>query len=130
MPEAIPDEAGDEKLASPAKSGSKTSKKPKVKASEKSGQAIGDLPNLEMTCRFHLLPASLFVLALATRFYALDSPNAIVFDELHYGRYAGLYQKRTFFFDSHPPLGKQLLALAGYLAGFQGKEPQIIPLAS
>nr|CAG4647668.1 EOG090X015P [Moina brachiata] len=116
-PEAIVDETA--KPASPAKSG-KTAKKSKGKPSEKSGQAIGDLPNLEVTCRFHLLPASLFVLALATRFYALDSPNAIVFDELHYGRYAGLYQKRTFFFDSHPPLGKQLLALAGYLAGFQG----------
>ncbi|EFX72725.1 hypothetical protein DAPPUDRAFT_227345 [Daphnia pulex] len=62
----------------------------------------------------------LFGVALATRFYALDQPNSIVFDELHYGRYAGLYQKQTFFFDSHPPLGKQLLALAGYLGGFQG----------
>ena len=46
--------------------------------------------------------------------------NQTVFNELHYGRYAGLYQKQTFFFDSHPPLGKQLLALAGYLGGFQG----------
>lgn len=28
--------------------------------------------------------------------------------------------KRTFFFDSHPPLGKQLIALMAYLAGFDG----------
>ena len=32
----------------------------------------------------------------------------------------GLYMSRTFFFDSHPPLGKQLVAAAAYLAGFDG----------
>ncbi|KAG0721721.1 Protein O-mannosyltransferase 1 [Chionoecetes opilio] len=43
-----------------------------------------------------------------------------MFDELHYGKYAGLYMQNTFFFDSQPPLGKQLVALAAYLAGFDG----------
>ena len=43
------------------------------------------------------------------------------FDELHYGKYVSLYMKNTFFFDSHPPLGKQLIALAAYVAGFDGK---------
>lgn len=42
------------------------------------------------------------------------------FDELHYGRYVSLYMKNTFFFDSHPPLGKQLVSAAAYLAGFDG----------
>lgn len=31
-----------------------------------------------------------------------------------------LYTKRTFFFDSHPPLGKLLVSAAAYLAGFDG----------
>lgn len=28
--------------------------------------------------------------------------------------------KQTFFFDSHPPFGKQLISAAAYLAGFDG----------
>lgn len=42
------------------------------------------------------------------------------FDELHYGRYVTLYTKGVFFFDAHPPLGKQLLYLAGNAAGYDG----------
>lgn len=42
------------------------------------------------------------------------------FDELHYGRYVTLYTKGVFFFDAHPPLGKQMLYLAGHLAGYDG----------
>nr|CAG4640632.1 EOG090X015P [Eulimnadia texana] len=116
----------------------KVNKSPKSSDNQNSGngESVADNPvqeiaktilesevkDLELTChfRFDLIAFTLLAVALATRFYNLDQPNSIVFDELHYGRYAGLYLKNTFFFDSHPPLGKQLIALAGHLAGFQG----------
>uniref|UniRef100_V5HA07 Protein O-mannosyltransferase 1 n=2 Tax=Ixodes ricinus TaxID=34613 RepID=V5HA07_IXORI len=66
------------------------------------------------------MAVALFLLGLFTRMWRLEEPRSIVFDELHYGKFASLYMKNTFFFDSHPPLGKQLVALAGYLAGFDG----------
>lgn len=62
----------------------------------------------------------LLIFGLITRLWHLEEPRSIVFDELHYGKYASLYLKQTFFFDSHPPLGKQLIALAIYFAGFDG----------
>ncbi|UXI22968.1 homeobox protein [Sarcoptes scabiei] len=64
---------------------------------------------------------TLFLLAFGFRIFELDQPSSIVFDELHYGRFVSLYLRRTFFFDSQPPLGKQLIALSSYLAGYKGE---------
>merc|ERR1719273_377783 len=63
----------------------------------------------------------LLITGILSRMFRLESPRSVVFDEMHYGKYASLYLKNTFFFDSNPPLGKMLVALAGYLAGFDGK---------
>ncbi|XP_061707440.1 protein O-mannosyltransferase 1 [Cydia pomonella] len=70
--------------------------------------------------KIDLVCLTLLVIALCTRLYNLQEPRYIVFDELHYGRYVSLYTKGIFFFDAHPPLGKQLLYLAGKAAGYDG----------
>ncbi|ORZ03032.1 putative PMT4-dolichyl-phosphate-mannose--protein O-mannosyltransferase [Syncephalastrum racemosum] len=67
-------------------------------------------------------PAMLLVTALAsiTTFYKIWYPSEVVFDEVHFGKFAGFYLKRTYYFDVHPPLAKLMLAAAGYLLGYDG----------
>ena len=71
--------------------------------------------------KIDIMAVLIFVIGTFTRILRLESPNHVVFDEMHYGKYASLYLKNTFFFDSNPPLGKLMIAFAGYLAGFDGK---------
>ncbi|XP_052747004.1 protein O-mannosyltransferase 1 [Bicyclus anynana] len=78
------------------------------------------IPSLYLHLKLDLVFIILLLAALGTRIYNLEDPRYIVFDELHYGRYVTLYTKGVFFFDAHPPLGKQLLYLAGHLAGYNG----------
>ncbi len=63
----------------------------------------------------------LLVLAFAARFYKIWHPDQVVFDEVHFGKFAAYYLRREYFFDVHPPLAKLINAAAGYLAGFDGR---------
>ncbi len=53
-------------------------------------------------------------LAILTRVWNIHHPGQVVFDEVHFGKFASYYLTRTYFFDVHPPLGKMLLAAVGY----------------
>ena len=59
-----------------------------------------------------LTPELLVLTALSavTHFWRLFTPNAVVFDEVHYKHFAGHYLDGTHYFDVHPPLGKLLYA--------------------
>ena len=47
----------------------------------------------------------------------------MVFDEVHFGKFVSYYIHRTFFFDVHPPLGKQLLSLMAWFTNYEGYFP-------
>ncbi|XP_042201433.1 protein O-mannosyl-transferase 2 [Callorhinchus milii] len=70
-------------------------------------------------------PALLLVTGLAflTRFHRLSEPDHVCWDETHFGKMGSYYINRTFFFDVHPPLGKMLIGLSGYLTGYDGTFP-------
>src|SRR5580765_4941186 len=59
----------------------------------------------------------LTVLSVATHFWRLFTPNAVVFDELHFKHFAGHYFDHTFYFDVHPPLANLLFAAVARMAG-------------
>ncbi|CAI6086799.1 unnamed protein product [Clonostachys chloroleuca] len=74
-----------------------------------------------------LLPVSDYVVALGitvlatlVRTWKIYMPTSVVFDEVHFGGFASKYIKGKFFMDVHPPLAKMLIALTGWLAGFDG----------
>jgi len=88
------------------------------------------------------LLGALTVLATVIRLFRIYQPTSVVFDEVQYvccswlvclicglvvltsysfGGFASKYIKGKFFMDVHPPLAKMLIALAGWLAGFDGE---------
>jgi dolichyl-phosphate-mannose-protein mannosyltransferase len=66
---------------------------------------------------------SLFIcsfLALVARCWMIHNPGEVVFDEVHFGKFASFYLRGEYYFDVHPPLAKLLLAGVGWLVGYDG----------
>ncbi|KAF9413513.1 hypothetical protein BGZ94_000709 [Podila epigama] len=68
----------------------------------------------------NIVLAILTVVALVTRFYKIYEPSEVVFDEVHFGKFASYYLRRSYYFDVHPPLAKMMLAAMGYFIGYDG----------
>jgi dolichyl-phosphate-mannose--protein O-mannosyl transferase len=78
-------------------------------------QLNGAVAALDSMPEWPWVPLVLTVIAAATRYWRLDRPPAVVFDEHHFGRFTNQYWRGEYFFDIHPPLGKcYLLASSAY----------------
>ncbi|TFK29641.1 O-mannosyltransferase [Coprinopsis marcescibilis] len=67
-----------------------------------------------------IVVVALTALAFALRFYKISFPDQVVFDEVHFGKFAAYYITHQYYFDVHPPLAKMLFGLAGWFVGFDG----------
>ncbi|KAL2160244.1 hypothetical protein VTH06DRAFT_1417 [Thermothelomyces fergusii] len=77
---------------------------------------------LDLLDQWEWLIASIVFTALAffTRLYKIGLSPIVTWDEAHFGKFGSHYLKREFYFDVHPPAGKLLVGLSGYLAGYNG----------
>ncbi|KAG9043252.1 hypothetical protein FS837_009835 [Tulasnella sp. UAMH 9824] len=79
------------------------------------------MPYMETTRFAWTISSALFIIALGLRFYKINHPDQVVFDEVHFGKFAAYYILREYYFDVHPPFAKLLFGLVGWFVGFDGK---------
>ncbi|KAF8334982.1 glycosyltransferase family 39 protein [Cantharellus anzutake] len=60
------------------------------------------------------------LLAFGIRLFRLSQPNSVVFDEVHFGKFASKYIMTQYFVDVHPPLAKLLITLVAFIRGYDG----------
>lgn len=61
------------------------------------------------------------IISMGTRLWMMESPDSVVFDEVHFGNFTNWYVTQEFFFDIHPPLSKLVMAGIAKLAQYNGE---------
>lgn len=67
-----------------------------------------------------LAPLVFTITSFVLRMYRISINNAVVWDEAHFGKFGSYYLRHEFYHDVHPPLGKMMVGLSGWLAGYNG----------
>ncbi|KAI6120079.1 glycosyltransferase family 39 protein [Pisolithus thermaeus] len=75
---------------------------------------------LDITSGEWKLLVVVLIVATLVRMFRISHPSSVVFDEVHFGKFAGRYIKTRYFVDVHPPLAKLLITAAAFLFGFDG----------
>ncbi|XP_023303033.2 protein O-mannosyltransferase 1 [Lucilia cuprina] len=102
------------------KSNSTEAQNPTIKSDKQDSLSTLQPDKFVLQIHLDLFAWTLFILGFLTRFYKLSYPRNVVFDELHYGKFISHYIRNIFFFDQHPPLGKQIIGSVAQFIGFNG----------
>ncbi|KAH3899250.1 probable Dolichyl-phosphate-mannose--protein mannosyltransferase 6 [Saccharomycodes ludwigii] len=78
--------------------------------------------NVLIKIRDIVAPLLITFLSFYLRFDGIAKSRKVVWDEAHFGKFGAHYIKHDFYHDVHPPLGKMLIGLSEYLAGFNNTE--------
>ena len=60
-------------------------------------------------------------IGMITRVFRIQSPNAVVFDEVYFGNFTNYYLQGKYFHDIHPPLAKLIMAAVASFTGYKGE---------
>lgn len=80
-----------------------------------------EAPTLDEEKKYYIACAVITLIGAYLRFSNISYPKMVVFDEVHFGKFASYYLERTYFFDLHPPFAKLLIAFVGWLVGYGGE---------
>ncbi|EAY21481.1 Dolichyl-phosphate-mannose-protein mannosyltransferase, putative [Trichomonas vaginalis G3] len=61
----------------------------------------------------------LIFMSMFSRFFRVQYPRYVIFDEVHFGKFVTYYRNGEYFYDIHPPLSKLIMYLHSYLTTYE-----------